>query len=144
MLEYLAYSDISFGPSIVKWEHMHENRSQPNDQARDIYTFGDPSQRDLFTKVIHELRCSVCQNQNLSDSMAPLAVDLRNEIYQKVQSQYSKSQIIEFVTSRYGDFVLYKPPLQWGTTVLWFGPLIIVAIGLLFFAKHVKKTEIKS
>lgn len=118
---------------------MHENKIQSSDeQARDIYPFNNPDQRDVFTKIIHELRCSVCQNQNLSDSMAPLAVDLRNEIYQKIQLQYSESEVIEFVTSRYGDFVLYNPPLHWSTTFLWFGPLLILVIGLLFFAKYIR------
>ena len=110
--------------------------------AHDIYPFSDPSQRDLFTKVIHELRCSVCQNQNLSDSMAPLAVDLRNEIYQKVQSHYSELEIIEFVTHRYGVFVLYNPPLQWNTAFLWFGPVLILAMGLFLFSKYLKKDRI--
>ncbi|MBP9764427.1 MAG: cytochrome c-type biogenesis protein CcmH [Gammaproteobacteria bacterium] len=107
--------------------------------AQDIYPFSDPNQRDLFSKIIHELRCSVCQNQNLSDSMAPLAVDLRNEIYQKVQSHYSESEIVEFVTHRYGEFVLYNPPLQWNTAFLWFGPVLILAMGFFLFSKYVKR-----
>lgn len=118
---------------------MHENRIQFSEQARDIYPFSDSNQHDLFTKVIHELRCSVCQNQNLSDSMAPLAIDLRNEIYQRVRLQHSESEIIEFISSRYGDFVLYNPPLHWNTAFLWFGPLLILVIGLCFFAKYVKE-----
>lgn len=111
---------------------------QTNSIAHELYPFNDPSQRDMFTKVIHELRCSVCQNQNLSDSMAPLAIDLRNEIYQKVQAHHSESEIIEFVTSRYGAFVLYNPPLQWNTALLWFGPFFILMVGLCIFAKYVR------
>jgi cytochrome c-type biogenesis protein CcmH len=110
-----------------------------SDKARDIYSFSDAQQHHLFTKVVNELRCSVCQNQNLSDSMAPLAIDLRNEIYQKVQSHYSESEIVEFVTHRYGEFVLYNPPLQWNTAFLWFGPLLILAMGLLLCGKYFKK-----
>jgi cytochrome c-type biogenesis protein CcmH len=120
---------------------MQTNKLQPNDKAQDVYPFADPNQRDLFNKIIHELRCSVCQNQNLSDSMAPLAIDLRNEIYQKIQSQHSTLEIIEFVTHRYGEFVLYNPPLQWSTVFLWFGPLIILATGLIFLAKFINRDK---
>ncbi|HQY22930.1 MAG TPA: cytochrome c-type biogenesis protein CcmH [Gammaproteobacteria bacterium] len=118
---------------------MHENRLHPNDKGEDIYPFSDPSQHELFTKVIHELRCSVCQNQNLSDSMAPLAVDLRNEIYQKVRTHHSESEILEFVTHRYGAFVLYNPPLHWNTAFLWFGPVLILVMGFFLFSKYVKR-----
>lgn len=118
---------------------MHENKLQPNNKAQDIYSFGDATQRQLFTKVIHELRCNVCPNQSLSDSMAPLAIDLRNEIYQKVQSHYSESEIVDFVTHRYGEFVLYNPPLQWNTAFLWFTPLLILVTGLFIAGKYLKR-----
>ncbi len=111
-------------------------KEQPT--AHDIYDFYDAEQRDLFNKIIHELRCMVCQNQNLSDSMAPLAIDLKNEIYQKVQSNYTESEIFEFVTERYGAFVLYDPLLQWNTAFLWFGPLLILVVGLFLFSKYLK------
>lgn len=111
---------------------------QTKDQAQDIYFFSDTQQQAVFSKIVHELRCSVCQNQNLSDSMAPLAIDLKNEIYQKVQLHQSEREIIEYITHRYGDFVLYNPPLQWSTVFLWFGPLLVLVIGLLVFAKYIK------
>jgi cytochrome c-type biogenesis protein CcmH len=111
-------------------------KAVPSD-AQDIYPFGYEIQKKLFTKIIHELRCSVCQNQNLTDSMAPLAVNLRHEIYQQVSLGHKESDIIEFVTSRYGEFVLYRPPLQWGTFLLWFGPFILLIIGILIFKKGV-------
>jgi cytochrome c-type biogenesis protein CcmH len=101
-----------------------------NPANRDIYPFADPKQQVLFSKIIHELRCSVCQNQNLSDSMAPLAIDLRMEIYRKVQAHQSEQEIVGFVSSRYGDFVLYNPPMHWGTAFLWFGPLALLIVGL--------------
>lgn len=104
----------------------------------DMYPFQDPHQQALFSKIIHELRCSVCQNQNLSDSMAPLAVDLRAEIYQKVQAHQSEQQIVEFVSSRYGEFVLYNPSMHWNTALLWFGPVVLLAVGLFVFLRSVR------
>jgi len=109
----------------------------PDDTSLDVYPFQDINQQILFSKIIHELRCSVCQNQNLSDSMAPLAVDLRNEIYQKVQANQSEQQIIEFVSSRYGEFALYNPPLQWNTAFLWVGPFVLLVIGLCVIAHRI-------
>lgn len=108
------------------------------DRAQEIYAFQDTIQQLLFSKMIHELRCSVCQNQNLTDSMAPLAVSLRQEIYQKVRSGFSENDIIEFVSSRYGEFVLYRPPLNNSTFFLWFGPLMMLLVGVLFFRRYLK------
>ncbi len=98
--------------------------------VQEAYPFLDLKERDLFAKITHELRCSVCQNQSIADSAAPIAVDLRNEIYRKIQSQESEQQIIEFVTSRYGSFVLYEPPLNWGTGLLWIGPFVLLGVAL--------------
>lgn len=107
------------------------------DKAQDIYPFMHAHEQNLFTKITQELRCSVCQNQNLTDSMAPVAVSLRQEIYQQVRSGNSEREIIEFVTSRYGDFVLYRPPLNWSTSFLWFGPFVILVVGLIVFKRNV-------
>ena len=115
--------------------------SLKNLDAKDLYTFQNNDQREVFNKVIHELRCSVCQNQSLSDSMAPLAVDLRQEIYQRVQKNYSEKEIINFVTDRYGDFAVYDPPLNWQTGVLWFGPFILLVIGLVVFSKYLSHSH---
>lgn len=107
-------------------------------QAQDIYPFANALDQQLFTKVTQELRCSVCQNQNLTDSMAPLAISLRQEIYQRVQNGASEQEIVEFVTSRYGEFVLYRPPLALSTSVLWFGPFIILSIGFLLLRRFIR------
>lgn len=109
-----------------------------NRQAQDRYSFEDPGQARLFNEVIHKLRCSVCQNQTLSDSRAPLALDLRQEIYQKIKLGSSKEEVIEFVTARYGNFVLYQPPLQFNTLLLWGGPLIILLLALKAFSNYFK------
>lgn len=112
--------------------------------THDVYPFNDSKQHELFTKIIHELRCSVCQNQNLSDSMAPLAVKLKDEIYQKVQLNYSESEIVEFVSDRYGTFVLYNTPLDWNTAFLWFGPVLILGMGLFLFRRYLKKNKLST
>ena len=102
-----------------------------SDQAMDIYPFSDPAQQILFNKIIHELRCSVCQNQNLANSMAPLAIDLRAAIYKQVLANFQEQAIVDFVSHRYGSFVLYDPPMAWSTALLWGGPLIMLCVVLI-------------
>ena len=87
-------------------------------------------------RLIEELRCLVCQNQSLPDSDADLARDLRDEVYGIIQAGRSEQEAIRFLTDRYGDFVLYRPPLQGNTLLLWAGPLLILAGGALFFWKQ--------
>jgi cytochrome c-type biogenesis protein CcmH len=96
----------------------------------EVHTFKDPVQEALYTELIAELRCLVCQNQNLADSNAELAQDLRDKTYEMVSSGASRDEIVEFMVSRYGDFVLYKPPLRQSTLLLWLGPLLFLLLGL--------------
>ena len=77
-----------------------------------------------------ELRCLVCQNQTIADSHADLAVDLRNQIREMLRQGQSERQIIDYMTARYGDFVLYRPPLKVNTALLWFGPALLLVGGL--------------
>jgi cytochrome c-type biogenesis protein CcmH len=93
------------------------------------YTFEDPGKHDDFRAIIEEMRCLVCQNESLAGSNAELAVDLRNEIYDMMANGQSKDDIIDFMVARYGDFVLYSPPLKPSTYPIWFGPLIVFLIG---------------
>ena len=81
--------------------------------------------------IASDLRCLVCQNQSIADSQAALAVDLRQQVREKLRQGESEQQIIAFMTARYGDFVLYRPPLRAGTWLLWFGPVLMVVVGLL-------------
>ena len=97
----------------------------------EINTFESPQQEADYNELVDELRCLVCQNQNLADSNAELAVDLRNEVLKMITEGSSKKEILDFMVTRYGDFVLYKPPVQNNTAVLWIGPFVILAIGLL-------------
>ena len=76
-----------------------------------------------------ELRCLVCQNQTLADSNAPLAEDLRREVREMIVKDMSDQEIINFLVARYGDFVLYRPPLKTTTTLLWVGPFLLLGVG---------------
>jgi cytochrome c-type biogenesis protein CcmH len=83
-------------------------------------------------QVAIELRCLVCQNQTIADSNADLAVDLRNQVREMLRQGRSEREIIDYMTARYGDFVLYRPPVKSSTALLWFGPglLLVVAVGV--------------
>ena len=89
----------------------------------------DPVAEARLKHLAVELRCLVCQNQTLADSSAPLAEDLRREVREMIAKNMSDQEIIEFLVSRYGDFVLYRPPLKATTTLLWVGPFALMAIG---------------
>jgi len=90
----------------------------------------DPALEERVTAVATELRCLVCQNQTLADSHAPLAIDLRNQIRERMRAGATERDIVDFMVARYGDFVLYRPPLKATTVLLWAGPLLLMAIGL--------------
>ena len=92
--------------------------------------FENQAQQDRFDQLTKELRCLVCQNQNLADSNAELAVDLRRKTYQMVQQGKSEKEIADYMVDRYGEFVLYRPPLNTNTLLLWGGPFIILLIGV--------------
>jgi cytochrome c-type biogenesis protein CcmH len=90
----------------------------------------DPQLERRAMALADELRCLVCQNQTLAESNAELAVDLKNQIREQLQQGMSERDIIDFMVARYGDFVLYRPPLKATTLLLWFGPLLLVALGI--------------
>ena len=98
-------------------------------------TFNNKNLEQRYYSLIEEIRCLVCQNQSLADSDAPLAQDLRNEIYKMIHSKKSNNQITNYLVERYGDFVLYRPPLKKNTWFLWFGPFLFLAIAffIVFF-----------
>lgn len=97
--------------------------------AIDPLPFKDHAQELRFQHLTEQLRCLVCQNENLADSNADLARDLRLEVFQLMQQGKSDAAIKQYLVARYGDFVLYKPPLKPGTWLLWFGPLAILLAG---------------
>ena len=90
----------------------------------------NPALEKRTTDLAEKLRCLVCQNQTIAESTASLAVDLKNEIREKLASGQNESQILDYMVARYGDFVLYKPPFKTMTAVLWLGPLILLVAGL--------------
>jgi cytochrome c-type biogenesis protein CcmH len=89
----------------------------------------DPVAEARLMELSSELRCLVCQNQTIADSNAELAVDLRNEIREKIQTGMSDAEIKDFMVARYGDFVLYRPPVKGTTLALWVGPFLLLAVG---------------
>ena len=92
--------------------------------------FVNPQQEIRYKKIIAELRCLVCQNQNLADSNADLAKDLRKKTHAMILAGQSDAQIIDFMVARYGDFVRYRPPFKPSTALLWISPALLLALGL--------------
>ncbi len=88
------------------------------------------AQEARYRSLIHEFRCLVCQNQTIADSNAELATDLRNQVHQRIVGGESDDEIRRYVTDRYGDFVLYKPPMSGRTVLLWAGPFVLLALAL--------------
>ena len=96
----------------------------------EIVQFDTPEQEERYKDLIAELRCLVCQNQNLADSDAELAVDMRRKAYELVKQDKTKTEIANFMVERYGEFVLYRPPFNRNTALLWIGPFIILLAGV--------------
>lgn len=113
--------------------------------AIDAYTFKNEAERARYSELTKELRCPKCQNQDIADSNAPIAADLRKEIYRMLGEGQSNQQIIDFMVDRYGEFVRYKPELTARTWLLWFGPaglLIggVLVIGVIVGRRRSKRT----
>ncbi len=98
----------------------------------------DPVLEKRVMQISSELRCLVCQNQTLADSNAELAVDLRNSIREQLRGGASEREVVDFMVARYGDFVLYRPPLKATTLLLWFGPFLFLAFGIWFLLRKVR------
>jgi cytochrome c-type biogenesis protein CcmH len=98
----------------------------------------DPVLEKRVTALAEELRCLVCQNQTLAESNAPLAEDLRNQLREKMREGKSDREVVDFLVERYGDFVLYRPPLKATTVLLWFGPLLLLAAGFTVLLRRVR------
>lgn len=95
----------------------------------DLHKFETESQRERYLTLIDELRCPKCQNQNLAGSNSQIATDLRRELHRLLLEGKTDREIKDFMVARYGDFVLYKPPLQSSTVVLWLLPLVLLLVG---------------
>lgn len=101
--------------------------------------FSSPDQEERYKSLIKELRCLVCQNQNIADSNAELAQDLRRRTYQMVESGKSEKEIVDFMVDRYGDFVIYRPPVSTSTLLLWSGPFLILVLGVVFLVRTIRR-----
>lgn len=101
--------------------------------------FDDAEQLERYKTLTYELRCLVCQNQNLADSDADLAGDLRNEVYRMVREGKTEQDVVDFMVARYGDFVLYRPPLKAKTVLLWTAPFLLAVAGLVLLAMQLRR-----
>jgi cytochrome c-type biogenesis protein CcmH len=110
--------------------------------AVEIRQFESPEKQARYENLVRELRCLVCQNQSLADSDADLAKDLRDEVYQIIQSGKDEKEAAQFLVDRYGDFVLYRPPIKPATFLLWSGPFVLLAGGSLFLWRQSKRKSV--
>ena len=104
----------------------------------ETFKFDSDKTEKIFHKLSEELRCLVCQNQNIAESNADLAKDLRLEIYTMLTEGKTEEEIVDFMVQRYGDYVLYRPPFKPMTWLLWFGPVIVFIFGLIYAVRFMK------
>jgi cytochrome c-type biogenesis protein CcmH len=107
----------------------------------EVYQFKTPELELRYQTLTEELRCLVCQNQNIADSHAELAQDLRRKVYEKLNSGETNDQIIDYMTERYGDFVLYRPPFNARTLILWLAPVLTLLVGGVGFWSLLKRSK---
>ena len=101
-----------------------------------------PEYQDRYNDILEELRCLVCQNQSLSDSGSDLATDLRIEVKEMLEQGATDKEILKFMSDRYGDFVLYKPPVKLRTLLLWFGPFLLLFGGVVYALTMIRKRAV--
>ncbi len=106
--------------------------------AIETYQFKSPEMEANYIKLTNELRCLVCQNQNLSGSNADLAKDLRRQTYEMLMQGKTPDQIMEYMVERYGDFVLYRPQFKTSTLLLWLGPFVLLLLVLVLVVRHMR------
>jgi len=107
----------------------------------EFHSFENKEQEKLYKQLIAELRCVKCQNQNLAESNAELASDMREKAYEMIVKGGSRQDVIKYMTDRYGNFVLYKPPFITKTFMLWIGPGIFLVLSLIFLIRLIKKQQ---
>jgi cytochrome c-type biogenesis protein CcmH len=108
----------------------------------ETFEFNDEVTKIRFQALSKELRCPKCQNQNLADSNSPIAQDLRKELYQLLQQGKADIEIVDFMVNRYGEFVLYRPRVSAVTYILWFGPIILILLGIIVVIFIVRRKPI--
>ncbi|MGK0271037.1 MAG: cytochrome c-type biogenesis protein CcmH [Cocleimonas sp.] len=105
----------------------------------EFHTFENEQREKLYLDLIAELRCVKCQNQNLAESNAELATDMREKTYEMVSAGKSREDVVNYMTARYGDFVLYKPPFKSKTLLLWIGPPLMLLFSLYLLLRVIRK-----
>ncbi|ALO36546.1 cytochrome C [Colwellia sp. MT41] len=108
----------------------------------DTYEFRDEVTKIRFQALTKELRCPKCQNQNLAGSNSPIAADLRKELYELLQQGKADSEIVNFMVERYGEFVLYRPRVSALTYILWFGPALLILLGIIVVIVVVRRKPV--
>jgi cytochrome c-type biogenesis protein CcmH len=108
--------------------------------AEDNFAFDTPAQRAQFLNLTAELRCPMCQNQNIADSDAMIAHDMRRKVYALLKEGKSEQEVIDFMKARYGNFVHYQPPVTIATMWLWAAPVLFVVFALLFVVRRKSST----
>ena len=106
-----------------------------------VVEFDSEEKQTLYQVLIKELRCLVCQNQNLADSNSELAQDLRRKVYEMVTAGQGRKEISDYMVARYGEFVLYRPALSANTIVLWFSPFVFLVLLLIFIVIFMRKQK---
>lgn len=109
--------------------------------AIDALNFSSPQQESDYHQLTQSLRCPQCQNNNIADSNATIAVDMRGKVFELLQEGKSKNDVVDYMVARYGNFVTYEPPMTASTLVLWIAPLLLVLLGVVFLLRRKPKTQ---
>ena len=104
--------------------------------AIDALNFTSPQQESDYHQLTQSLRCPQCQNNNIADSNATIAVDMRGKVFELLQEGKSKNDVVDYMVARYGNFVTYDPPMTASTLVLWIAPLLLVLLGVVFLLRR--------
>ena len=107
----------------------------------DALNFTSPQQESDYHQLTQSLRCPQCQNNNIADSNATIAVDMRGKVFELLQEGKSKNDVVDYMVARYGNFVTYDPPMTASTLVLWIAPLLLVLLGLIFLLRRKPKAQ---
>lgn len=109
--------------------------------AIDALNFSSPQQESDYHQLTQSLRCPQCQNNNIADSNATIAVDMRGKVFELLQEGKSKNDVVDYMVARYGNFVTYDPPMTASTLVLWIAPLLLVLLGVVFLLRRKPKSQ---
>ena len=107
----------------------------------DALNFSSPQQESDYHQLTQSLRCPQCQNNNIADSNATIAVDMRGKVFELLQEGKSKNDVVDYMVARYGNFVTYDPPMTASTLVLWIAPLLLVLLGVVFLLRRKPKNQ---